>query len=67
MTELSAKQMQRRLFEADCIRWHGRVLLGKYAHYCYDWDCLPVDETTPEWDSCACFPRDDGRSGGRDR
>ena len=40
----------------DCAHWRGVVLTGKYAHWCYDWDGLPVDETTPEWDGCSCFP-----------
>jgi hypothetical protein len=37
----------------ECLRWRGRVLTGKYAHWCWDWDGLPIDETTPEW-PCAC-------------
>lgn len=41
-------------WEQDCLRWRGRVLRGKYAHWCYDWDFLPVDETTDEMESCAC-------------
>lgn len=41
----------------DCQRWRGRVLTGKYAHWCFDWDGLPVDETTQdEWECCTCFP-----------
>lgn len=39
----------------DCLRWRGSVLTGKYAHWCMDWDGLPVDETTSEWDSCTCY------------
>ena len=39
----------------DCMRWRGRVLTGKHAHWCHDWDCLPIDETTDEF-PCACFP-----------
>jgi hypothetical protein len=37
----------------DCVHWRGRVLTGRHAHWCMDWDCLPIDETTPEW-PCAC-------------
>jgi hypothetical protein len=37
----------------DCLLWRKRVLTGKHAHWCDDWDGLPVDETTPEW-PCAC-------------
>lgn len=40
-------------FEADCLQWRGRVLTGKHAHCCPDWDGLPIDETTPEW-PCVC-------------
>lgn len=40
----------------ECLRWRGRVLTGKGRHWCYDWDFLPVDETTPEWEGCTCFP-----------
>lgn len=39
----------------DCLRWRGDELMGKYCHWCFDWDGLPVDETTPEW-PCGCFP-----------
>jgi len=38
---------------ADCKHWRGRVLTGKYAHWCFDWDGLPIDETTQEW-PCIC-------------
>lgn len=40
---------------AECIKWRGVVLTGKKAHYCYDLDSLPVDETTSEIDSCHCW------------
>jgi hypothetical protein len=40
----------------DCLRWRGKVLTGKYAHWCHEWDSLPVDETTPEWPTCTCWP-----------
>ena len=53
-------------WEADCIKWRGRVLTGAKAHWCYDWDFLPVDETTEEIEACSCLPpspsnREDGR------
>lgn len=38
----------------DCHRFHGRLLTGTHAHRCDDWDGMPVDETTPEWESCVC-------------
>lgn len=43
----------------DCERWRSRLLTGHYAHWCPDWDFLPIDETTMEWDACTCFRRDD--------
>lgn len=42
-------------FERDSLRWRGRVLDGQFAHWCEDWDGLPVDETTCEW-PCPCAP-----------
>jgi hypothetical protein len=41
----------------DCLRWRGKVLTGKHAHWCPDWDYLPIDETTPEW-PCPCSASD---------
>lgn len=41
---------------ADCLRWWGRVLTGPRAHWCADWDCLPVDDTTWEAGCCTCYP-----------
>lgn len=37
----------------DCARWRGRTLKGDYAHWCPDWDYLPIDETCSEW-PCPC-------------
>ena len=38
---------------ASSLYWRGKVLTGRFAHWCEDWDGLPIDETTPEW-PCAC-------------
>ncbi len=38
----------------DCLKWRGVVLTGEHAHWCFDWDGLPVDETCDEW-PCDCF------------
>jgi hypothetical protein len=38
---------------ADCMEFRGCVLTGRYAHWCNDYDGLPVDETTYEW-PCIC-------------
>jgi hypothetical protein len=40
-------------WEEDCLKWRDRVLTGKFAHWCFDWDGLPVDETCEEW-PCDC-------------
>jgi hypothetical protein len=37
----------------DCLEWRGRILEGRYAHWCPEWDDLPVDETCDEW-PCDC-------------
>lgn len=42
-------------WEQDCMRERGKLLTGKYAHWCPDWDFLTIDETCPEW-PCACAP-----------
>lgn len=38
----------------DCVGYRGRVLTGVGAHWCPDWDGLPIDETCAEWEACAC-------------
>jgi hypothetical protein len=38
--------------------WRGKVLLGRHAHWCDNWDGLPVDETCPEW-PCGCNSGDE--------
>lgn len=43
-------------FERDCIKERGRILTGKFRHYCWEWDGMTMDETCPEfWDTCTCF------------
>lgn len=43
------------MWKRECLYWRGRELTGKFAHWCDDWDGLPIDETTPEWQGCTCF------------
>jgi len=45
--------MNSKEWEEDCLKWRGEILTGKYCHWCFDYDELPVDETTDEW-PCAC-------------
>ena len=49
MTEESARQ-----FEIESKREHGRVLTGRFRHWCAEWDFLTVDETTLEYEACTC-------------
>lgn len=43
----------------DCVRYRGLVLKGKLSHWCWDWDGLPVDETTGEFDCCTCYTKEE--------
>jgi hypothetical protein len=38
----------------DCVRHYGRVLKGEKAHWCPEWDYLPIDDTCPEIECCTC-------------
>lgn len=40
-------------WEADCLEYRDRILTGVEAHWCAEWDDLPIDETCPEW-PCGC-------------
>jgi hypothetical protein len=42
----------------DSYRWRGKLLLGRYAHWCDNWDGLPIDETCLEW-PCGCSLADE--------
>jgi hypothetical protein len=39
----------------DCEKWIGRPLVGSKAHWCHNWDGLPIDETTKEFECCTCW------------
>lgn len=34
----------------DSLHWRGRLLTGKFGHWCPEWDALPIDETCDEWE-----------------
>lgn len=38
----------------DCMKFYGKVLTGKNAHWCPDWDHLPIDDTCHEMKYCSC-------------
>lgn len=41
-------------WQEDCLRWWGRALTGAHAHWCPDWDYLPIDDTCSEVAGCTC-------------
>lgn len=47
----------------DCMQFHGVVLTGRFAHWCPDWDDLPVDETVEEFKVCHCFEAEASNEG----
>lgn len=52
MTQRLSAQQE---FERESMRFHGRYLKGRYAHWCEDWDELPIDETCMEFCACTCY------------
>lgn len=40
---------------ADSMKYYGKILKGKFAHWCLEWDDLPIDETCPEFKVCLCY------------
>lgn len=47
------------------MHWRGRILRGDYAHWCPEWDGLPIDETCSEW-PCECGFKEWVDDGGED-
>jgi hypothetical protein len=43
-----------RQWKEDCLKQCGRVLMGKYRHWCADWDDLPIDDTREEFKAGTC-------------
>jgi hypothetical protein len=42
-------------WKRDCLYWWKEVLAGTRAHWCPNWDFLPIDETRDEIKSCTCL------------
>ncbi len=42
-------------WEIDCMNHYEEVLIGEYAHWCPEWDDMPIDETRKEFEACLCF------------
>ena len=41
--------------DEDAIAIYGDPLVGKYKHYCNEFDYLPIDEHCFEFKFCLCF------------
>lgn len=41
-------------WDEDWKRWHGDRPHGQLAHWCDDWDGLPIDEDCMEFMCCTC-------------
>jgi hypothetical protein len=39
----------------DCKKWRDKPLNGPFAHWCFEWDGLPVDMWQREFTCCLCF------------
>lgn len=46
----------------DSMHHHGKVLTGKYAHWCPEFDYLPIDESCFEFEYCLCEFEEDNDS-----
>lgn len=56
MTQMNVVDVNSDEWIRDSARWMGRHLVGKFAHYCPDWDFLTIDETCDEFSCCSCDP-----------
>jgi hypothetical protein len=41
--------------DQDAIDIYGEPLVGKYKHYCCEFDYLPIDEHCYEFKFCDCW------------
>lgn len=41
-------------WEKDCFRFWGKILNGTGAHWCAEFDFLPIDDTCAEVEYCTC-------------
>lgn len=48
-------------WERDCLRYRGELLANTpKAHWCNDWDDLPMNEDCEEFKhgTCSCYPNE---------
>jgi hypothetical protein len=41
--------------DEESIKIYGRPLQGKYKHFCIEFDYLPIDEHSFEFQFCLCY------------
>ena len=41
-------------WEEDCLKYHGRVLTGKYQRWRADCNDLPIDDISAVFQACTC-------------
>ena len=41
--------------DEESIKMYGKPLTGKYKHFCIEFDFLPIDEDSFEFQFCRCF------------
>lgn len=56
--EHSSENVAEDEWPSECRRWYGRELTGRWAHYCAEWDDMPLDETCEEFLACRCYGQD---------
>lgn len=45
---------QENMWKNQCHELYGKILSGKFQHYCPDNKFLPTDETVPAFKDCKC-------------
>ena len=43
--------------DQDSIQIYGKPLVGKYKHFCVEFDYLPIDEHCFEFKFCLCYEK----------
>lgn len=41
-------------WETDCLHWYGKILRGPDAHWCLEFDDLPINAWCSEYQACLC-------------
>ena len=60
------EQVTQAEWDKTSLMEHGRILTGKYAHWCQEWDYMTVYGTCPEFECCLCYESQGGRAPAKD-